>query len=111
MALAPSRGRIRRSIVTTTSDPRSAVRRAKRIVVKIGSSTLARDEDAHPRLARAIRALRDEKRLVVLVSSGAIALGSRKLGYRGRPKEMARLGFTYVSVGRARVEAPALVTQ
>lgn len=75
----------------TSIDPRAALRKAKRIVVKIGSSTLARDEDAHHRLARAIRALRDEKRLVVLVSSGAIALGSRKLGYRGRPKEMARL--------------------
>ncbi len=73
------------------TDPRSALRRAKRAVVKIGSSTLARDEDAHGRLARAIRALRDDKRLVVLVSSGAIALGARKLGYRGRPKEMARL--------------------
>ena len=38
---------------------------------------------AHHRLARAIRELRDDKRLVVLVSSGAIALGARKLGYRG----------------------------
>jgi glutamate 5-kinase len=28
---------------------------------------------------------------VVLVSSGAIALGTKKLGYRSRPKEMARL--------------------
>lgn len=74
-----------------TGDPRAALRRAKRVVIKIGSSALARDGDAHHRLARAIRALRDDKRLVVLVSSGAIALGSRKLGYRGRPKEMARL--------------------
>lgn len=73
------------------SDPRAAVCRAKRVVVKIGSSTLARDESAHERLARAIKALRDQGKLVVLVSSGAIALGSRKLGYRGRPKEIAKL--------------------
>jgi glutamate 5-kinase len=74
------------------SDVRAALRRAKRIVVKIGSSTLARDADAHARLARSIRTLREEaKRQVLLVSSGAIALGARKLGYRGRPKEMARL--------------------
>ncbi len=73
------------------SEPRAALRKAKRVVIKIGSSTLARDEDAHAHLARAIRGLRDEKRGVVLVSSGAIALGTRKLGYRGRPKEMARL--------------------
>ena len=73
------------------SDPRSAIRKAKRIVVKIGSSTLARDPQAHARLARAIRGLHDEKKSVVLVSSGAIALGTRKLGYKGRPKEMAKL--------------------
>ncbi|HVH44839.1 MAG TPA: glutamate 5-kinase, partial [Labilithrix sp.] len=80
------------------SDLRAALRRAKRVVVKIGSSTLAREEpggskreSAHERLAHAIKALRDEGKLVVLVSSGAIALGSRKLGYRGRPKEMAKL--------------------
>lgn len=70
---------------------RSAIRRAKRVVVKVGSSTLARDEGAHDRLARAIGALRADRRGVVLVSSGAIALGARKLGYRGRPKEIAKL--------------------
>lgn len=73
------------------NDPRAALRRAKRIVVKIGSSTLARDEDTRARLAASIRSLRDDGKFVVLVSSGAIALGTRKLGYRGRPKEMARL--------------------
>jgi glutamate 5-kinase len=80
------------------SDPRAALRRAKRVVVKIGSSTLAREEGegsktgrAHERIARAVAALRAEGKVVVLVSSGAIALGSRKLGYRGRPKEMAKL--------------------
>lgn len=73
------------------SDPRAALRRAKRAVVKIGSASLARDGGAHDRLARAVRALRDGGKLVVLVSSGAIALGTRKLGYAGRPREMARL--------------------
>jgi glutamate 5-kinase len=73
------------------SDPRAALRRARRVVVKIGSSTLARDEGAHARLAKAVRVMRDGGRHVLIVSSGAIALGARKLGYRGRPKEMARL--------------------
>jgi glutamate 5-kinase len=73
------------------SDPRAAVRRAKRVVIKIGSSTLARDEGAHDRLAKAIHRLREDGKLVVLVSSGAIALGARKLGYRGRPKEIGKL--------------------
>jgi len=81
------------------SDQRAALRRARRVALKIGSSTLAREEpsaagrkdSAHDRLARAIHALREEGRQVVLVSSGAIALGARKLGYRTRPKEMAKL--------------------
>ena len=69
----------------------SALRRARRVVVKIGSSTLARDDAAYDRLATAIRAQKDAERQVVLVSSGAIALGWKKLGYRARPKEMAKL--------------------
>jgi glutamate 5-kinase len=45
----------------------------------------------YERLASSIAKARGEDRAVVLVSSGAIALGTRKLGYRARPKEMARL--------------------
>ncbi|MBX3264189.1 MAG: glutamate 5-kinase, partial [Labilithrix sp.] len=70
---------------------RSAVRKARRVVVKVGSSTLSRDPGAYDRLASSIRALTDAARQVVLVSSGAIALGTKKLGYRSRPREMARL--------------------
>ena len=70
---------------------RKDVARARRVVVKIGSSSLARDPQAHARLARAVKALGEAKRSVVIVSSGAIALGTKKLGYRARPKEMARL--------------------
>lgn len=72
-------------------EARAAVRRARRVVVKIGSSSLARDAAAQDRLAASVRALVDAKRQVILVSSGAIALGTKKLGYRARPKEMARL--------------------
>jgi glutamate 5-kinase len=75
-----------------SSSERTAVRQAKRIVVKIGSSTLAGAEhDAFGRLARAIAAARAERRAVVVVSSGAIALGTKKLGYRARPKDVAKL--------------------
>jgi glutamate 5-kinase len=73
------------------AEVRAAVRRARRVVVKIGSSAFARDPGIHARLAAAVRALRDDGRLVVLVSSGSIALGAKKLGYRSRPKEMAKL--------------------
>lgn len=77
--------------MTSGEASRAPLRRAKRVVVKIGSSSLAREDGAYARVAAAVRALRDQERLVVLVSSGAIALGTKKLGYRARPKEMARL--------------------
>jgi glutamate 5-kinase len=72
------------------TEARAAIARAKRIVVKIGSSTLASGSDAYDRIAGAIREL-VPRRKVVVVSSGAIALGARKLGYAKRPKEIARL--------------------
>lgn len=70
--------------------PRSAIASADRFVVKIGSSSLA-DTDAVGRLATSARALRAAKKSVVLVSSGAIAHGYKKLGYKTRPKEMSKL--------------------
>jgi glutamate 5-kinase len=60
-------------------------------VIKIGSRTLASDAAVYERLARSIRKQQEEKRQVVLVSSGAIALGVRALGWKSRPKEMAKL--------------------
>ncbi len=71
------------------TDPRAAVARARRVVLKIGSRSLASGPDVFEHLASAVAA-RDGVSFVV-VSSGAIALGTRKLGYKGRPKEMARL--------------------
>ena len=70
---------------------RLLLRRARRVVVKIGSRTLASDAAVYDRIAAAVAGAREEGRSVVLVSSGAIALGTAKLGFRGRPKEMARL--------------------
>jgi len=70
-------------------DARSPLTRARRVVVKIGSRTLAGDRGVFARLATSIAARPDAA--FVVVSSGAIALGMKKLGYRARPKEMARL--------------------
>ncbi len=62
-------------------------RDARRIVVKIGSSTLTRGGKLRPRkfgeLARITAKLMAENRQVVLVSSGAIAIGSHRLGWDG----------------------------
>lgn len=64
---------------------RQEARRARRIVVKVGSGTLSDGGRLRSRLigslARQISALMDDGRRVVLVTSGAIAVGSRALGW------------------------------
>jgi glutamate 5-kinase len=64
---------------------REIQRSAKRIVIKVGSSTLTRDGKLRPRkfsqLAAQISGLVHDARQVVLVSSGAIAVGSHRLGW------------------------------
>ena len=70
---------------------RQLVQKARRVVVKVGSRTLASDREVFGRLADSIARAHAGGRSVVLVSSGAIALGAKKLGYATRPKEMAKL--------------------
>src|SRR3984885_3192588 len=70
---------------------RESLSRARRVVVKIGSRPLATGPPIYGRIARGIAAAQKEKRLVVLVTSGAIALGTVRLGMRERPREMAKL--------------------
>lgn len=73
------------------ADARSQLARARRIVVKIGSRALAGQPDAAARLAHEVASLMDGKRSFVIVSSGAIAIGAERLGYRTRPKDVAKL--------------------
>lgn len=72
-------------------EARASLGRCRRVVVKIGSRTLASDPEVYERLAESIAAEKARKRAVALVSSGAIALGMKKLGLSTRPKEMAWL--------------------
>ena len=59
--------------------------RARRIVVKVGSSTLTRDGELRPRkftdLSRQVAQLVLDGRQVVIVTSGAIAAGSHRLAW------------------------------
>src|SRR5699024_212916 len=62
----------------------------KRIVVKIGSSSLTNvlgkiDEEKMNDHVKAIAALREANHEVILVSSGAVAAGFTSLGYTTRP--------------------------
>ncbi|MBW1843142.1 MAG: glutamate 5-kinase, partial [Deltaproteobacteria bacterium] len=67
------------------SSARPAAAEARRIVVKIGSSVLTRDGELQSRvfgdISRQVAELFDAEREVVIVSSGAIAIGARELGW------------------------------
>jgi glutamate 5-kinase len=69
---------------------------AKRLVVKVGSSLVTNegaglDTEAIRRWAAQIAGLRKSGREVVLVSSGAIAEGMQRLGWKKRPHAMHEL--------------------
>ncbi len=81
-----------RSAKAAVVDERSAraeLGKARTVIVKIGSKSLS--GDAWERMAGEVALLRDAGRRVVIVSSGAIALGTQRLGLRTRPKDMAWL--------------------
>lgn len=75
---------------------RRVVRSAQRWVVKIGSSLVTDggkgiDPEAIARWAAQIASLRAQGREVILVSSGAIAEGMKRLGWATRPHEIHEL--------------------
>ena len=74
----------------------SVVQNARRVVVKVGSSLVTNDgrgldRDAIERWAVQIVALMREGREIVLVSSGAIAEGMQRLGWKRRPHAVHEL--------------------
>lgn len=74
----------------------SVVKHAHRIVVKVGSSLVTAggrglDHAALSRWAEQIAALAGQGKEVVLVSSGAIAEGISRLGWKKRPKSVREL--------------------
>jgi glutamate 5-kinase len=70
---------------------RPGVADARRLVVKIGSRALARDRERIRKLSQQVALAMGGGRKVVLVSSGAIALGMERLKLATRPRAIARL--------------------
>jgi glutamate 5-kinase len=87
---------------------RSRLKDKKRIVVKIGSSSLTHPETGEVdliKLEKLVRELCDYCNRgieVVLVSSGAIAVGAKTLGFKERPQDTASKQAC-ASVGQARL--------
>jgi glutamate 5-kinase len=74
----------------------TALQRARRVVVKVGSSLVTNDGrgldvDAIARWAGQIAQLRSQGKQIVLVSSGAIAEGMQRLGWTRRPQQIHEL--------------------
>lgn len=109
------------------STGRESVRAARRVVVKIGTNALTNatgrfDREHFERLAGDLLDAAESRELVV-VSSGAIALGVERLGYASRPKDIpgkqacaavgqSRLMRAYEEAfaGRSRTVAQVLLT-
>ena len=71
----------------------SGVSAASRIVVKIGSSSLTREDggldlNRIDAVARLVSRWRGRDREVVIVSSGAVAAGLDPLGFSAKPKDL-----------------------
>jgi glutamate 5-kinase len=74
----------------------SVLQRARRVVVKVGSSLVTNegrgvDAEAVGNWCRQMAVLASQGREVVMVSSGAIAEGMKRLGWKERPKEVHEL--------------------
>jgi glutamate 5-kinase len=74
----------------------AAVRDARRVVIKVGSSLVTNegrglDRSAIAQWAEQVAALRAADKQVLLVSSGAIAEGMQRLGWVRRPREVHEL--------------------
>jgi len=91
------------------ADSRHGIRSARRIVVKVGSSSLTHadghlDEARLAAIADAVASARLDGREVVLVTSGSIAAGIGPLGLPSRPRELA-LQQAAASVGQGKLIA------
>ncbi|WP_462339320.1 glutamate 5-kinase [Phascolarctobacterium succinatutens] len=70
---------------------REALKKAKRIVIKVGTSTIIyangkRNFSQIDRLAREISDLQNQGKEMILVTSGAVAVGVDRMGLPGKPK-------------------------
>jgi glutamate 5-kinase len=82
--------------VMTATPASSVLRDARRIVVKVGSSLVTNegrglDESAIGEWCRQLAALAVTGREVIMVSSGAVAEGMKRLGWAERPREINEL--------------------
>lgn len=74
-----------------TKNQRLALKNAKRVVIKVGTSTITyangkRNFSQIDRLAKEISDLQNQGKQMILVTSGAVAVGVDRMGLPGKPK-------------------------
>ncbi len=80
----------------------------KRIVVKIGTSTITHVDTGHlnlikmEKLARVLTDIKNQNKEIVVVSSGAIGAGRKALGIKGKPERLSQKQAC-AAVGQARL--------
>ena len=83
-------------MIITNKYYRKQIKDKKRIVVKVGSSSLVHPETGEmdfmklERLVRVLCDLRNRGKDVILVSSGAVGIGRKALGFEKKPTEIAQ---------------------
>ena len=84
-------------------DPRRSLASAKRIVVKIGSRAIMGGEDGRfQMMADQAAELIRRGHTVVIVSSGAVGLGLKRMGLPGRPKQLPMVQAA-AAIGQSRL--------
>ena len=93
---APSPGTEDSAAFGHESDMRERIANAKRVVVKIGSSSLTSDEDGHTvdpnrinTIVNALQARMEADSDLIVVSSGSVAAGMAPLGLTTRPTDLS----------------------
>lgn len=87
---------------------RSFLRDKKRIVVKIGTSTITHTEtgnlnlDKLEKFVRVLTDLHNQNKEIIIVSSGAVGAGRKALGIQGKPKTLS-IKQACAAVGQARL--------
>jgi glutamate 5-kinase len=82
--------------MSSASHSFASLTKARRVVVKVGSSLVTNEgkglhEEAIAQWCEQLAALVNEGREVIMVSSGAIAEGMKRLGWATRPKDVSQL--------------------
>jgi glutamate 5-kinase len=90
-------------------DSRQKVTQARRVVIKVGTNVVMRDDGrvALSRIygiAESVARLRQQGKDVLMVSSGAVGLGMERIGLADRPTELSRIQAC-AAIGQSRLMA------